>query len=735
MALDSRYIPAFSIEDVLLDKDTGAPLAGGKVYFEQDNQRGTPKAVYQITGDDPDYTFTQLPNPVILSSIGTFEDSLGNPVIPYFYPYDGNDEPEYYYIRVENANDVPQFAREAQPYLNVANNSAASNSFENEISNPQFSKVDFDISTSTYTYSFNNATLEEVQIAPDWSIIVSCTGVGTVTVAQKTPIGTLNIPTNPGTMLNINSGNLTRLRLRQRFQGSPNLWGSGYLSASFTGKTYSGVDTAVTMYYSQSGGSVTDHQIMSQSFNADGLYITRSGFTLLPASSNGDTSPDAYVDIELEWPLSTEIDITSIMLASTGQTGIAEIGYAQDSQARQIDHLFHYYQTLLNFKPIPSMLTGWDFPVNPAQFGESGNITTTAAYIWDQTIAKSVVATIPFARNSITGGLQLTTAGSPPEAFLLCQYLSGAEAKKILGTKLSVNMFGYRGSAGGAVTFKIYLFRGSSAAVIPTLGNLIGSLAADGSFTKNNTAGQGLDWTEIPRGNLGQAAGNLSVVTTNDDINSEDNDYGFSGWQITDPALIADTDKFCIITTFSYAAASTVITVNSISLVPGEIPTRPAPMTAEQTLAACQYYYEKTYEMGVAPGTVTDNNARISGSLTPNYNSTTVALHSGIFSIQHETRKRAVPTLTIYDPRVLNSSNAAFAILYGQTSGGGYNTATASIPFSTNFTPLSSGTKTANYVPPGSFNTLTSFSGSGTIVYNNGTILYHYTADARLGIV
>ena len=43
MAIDSHYIPAFSIEDVLLDKDTGAPLTGGLVYFEQDNQRGVLK--------------------------------------------------------------------------------------------------------------------------------------------------------------------------------------------------------------------------------------------------------------------------------------------------------------------------------------------------------------------------------------------------------------------------------------------------------------------------------------------------------------------------------------------------------------------------------------------------------------------------------------------------------------------------------------------------------------------
>ncbi len=88
MALDSHYIPAFSIEDVLLDKDTGSPLSGGLVYFYRNSQPGTLKSVYQLSGTTPDYTYTPLTNPVVLSSIGTFADSLDNPVIPYFYPYD-----------------------------------------------------------------------------------------------------------------------------------------------------------------------------------------------------------------------------------------------------------------------------------------------------------------------------------------------------------------------------------------------------------------------------------------------------------------------------------------------------------------------------------------------------------------------------------------------------------------------------------------------------------------------
>ncbi|WP_115266143.1 hypothetical protein [Fluoribacter gormanii] len=138
MALDQHYIPAFSIEEIILDKNTGAPLDGGKVYFMQDKQRNIPKPVYQITGAYPNYTYVPLTdNPLILSSIGTFQDALGNPIVPYFFPYDGNFDPEYYFVKVTSSGDVDQFTREAVPYLTTQEDQEISSLIVNEISNPQ----------------------------------------------------------------------------------------------------------------------------------------------------------------------------------------------------------------------------------------------------------------------------------------------------------------------------------------------------------------------------------------------------------------------------------------------------------------------------------------------------------------------------------------------------------------------------------------------------------------------
>ena len=338
MAIDSHYIPAFSIEDVLLDKDTGAPLSGGLVYFEQDNQRGVLKPVYQITGTSPNYTYTQLPNPMTLSSIGTFEDSLSNPTVPYFYPYDEDGDVEYYYVRVTSSEDVPQFDREAVPYVGTQDNAEVLSVITNELSNPQFVET---VYTGTHVFSFSAAVQQVVNIAPDWDIVVTCPTTGTVTVTQTTPAGSLNIITNPGTILTISSAGITALQLRQRIYGSPNLWGSGYLSATFVAKTYSGTAVTLNMYYSQSNGTVVDQLLVAASLPASGDYQSFSNSFLIPASNSTQTFPTAYVDIYFDIPLSIQIDLTSVMVAFTGNTAINNIAYDQESYARQVDHLYH----------------------------------------------------------------------------------------------------------------------------------------------------------------------------------------------------------------------------------------------------------------------------------------------------------------------------------------------------------------------------------------------------------
>ena len=740
MAQDPRYIPAFSIEEVLLDRDTGAPLSGGLVYFEHDNQRGVLKPVYQITGTSPNYSYTQLPNPMVLSSIGTFEDSLANPVVPYFYPYDASLNQDLYYVRVTSSEDVPQFDRQAVPYLSTGKESDVLSVITNELSNPQFAEVNFDTSTANYVFNFSGVSDQVINITPGWDFIVTCPTTGTLTVSQLKPAGSLNLPTNPGTLLQIASTGLTKLQLRQRLYGSPNLWGNGYIAATFVAKTYSGTSAILKLSYSQSGGAVIDQNIITAELTASGSYESFPGSSaFIPLSSNPDTFPDAYVDIFFDIPLSIQIDITSVMVAYTGQNSIANIEYDQESQARQIDHLFNYYEVPLSYKPIPSLMTAWDFLLNPAQFtGTTVTMTTTAQYIWDQTICNSLVGNIAVVRNTVTGGFQATTANAA-EAFYQMQYLGGQEAKSFIATDLSVNINAFRTQAGGAVTVKVYICRGSSAATFPTLPTSLGTINAAGEF--NLTAA---NWTVIPRSNLGQASALLPTVNTADytTLNTLE-DVQFTGWEIINSAQIADTDKVAVIVTYSCPTTATVVVTNSIGVMQGSIPTRPAPQSIDEVLSECQYYYEKSYPKAVTAGTASAANSQIvqlDGQMYYNvYQSVgptqvmDVGMKNSNFSFTFNTVKRtAAPVVTIF------SENGAINRVLSRIWRNG--TAVVNTDQVISLWNATIGDKGARFLVGTPDNLLYTFNQNTTpvsivVATLNGYLSYHYVVDARLGIV
>ena len=136
MGLDTRYIPSKYFQEGILDKTTGCPLAAGIVTFYRDSARTTPKEIFKISGSPPNYTYTSLGTSITLSGIGTFEDSFGNDLIPYFYPYDANGNLDLYYVTVESAGFVSQFTREGIP--NLAERDVEGADVNNYIPNGQF---------------------------------------------------------------------------------------------------------------------------------------------------------------------------------------------------------------------------------------------------------------------------------------------------------------------------------------------------------------------------------------------------------------------------------------------------------------------------------------------------------------------------------------------------------------------------------------------------------------------
>lgn len=119
-------VSAAMLQDYFVDKVTGFPLANGIITLYQDQARSIYKNWYYQTGSPGAYNYIPLDNPLHLSSVGTIQDPAGNDVIPFYYPYDENDQTiqQAYYITVysvdENGDPATlQFTRENFPFQAV----------------------------------------------------------------------------------------------------------------------------------------------------------------------------------------------------------------------------------------------------------------------------------------------------------------------------------------------------------------------------------------------------------------------------------------------------------------------------------------------------------------------------------------------------------------------------------------------------------------------------------------
>jgi hypothetical protein len=723
MALDDRYFIAVPLNQYFVDKDTGLPLANGTITFYRDVSRTTPKAVFQLTGTPPNYQYTALPNPITLSSAGTIQNATNDNVIFYFFPYDENGNVDLYYIECKNSGGTLQWTREGIPNLTATNN-PTNDPFPlvNQIANPQFSRV-FINETVSMTYSATAATDQVFSLAPDWDFVIS--GTGTVDVQQVAIAGNENVVTSPPYVLDVTVSNgITSCLLRQRFAANSGLWASTanqqiFLAGTFIARNENSGSTGLDLFYVDSTGS-SPITIVSATFDNSG-YTVQTGATAsaIPLSTDTNTGEDGFIDIYFSFSPSSHIRISSVQVVPTlSDAGADLIQYDTQSSNREQALMGDYFIPNLEAKRIPSLLTGWDFPVNPAQFGATGNITTTAAYIWDQTIGDAATSNVAYARSAVTGGLQLTTTGTN-DAFFIMQYLDPIQGKDWVTSALSVKVEAFKGSAGDDVTMQVYLVRGSSAAAYPTLPTTIGTVATDGTFTVSAA-----NWELITRSGLDTAQATLNSVATNDQL-ANDNTYSFSGWQMTDATDLGDTNKLAIIITFAYPDASTVITVDSVGLCLGNIPSLPAPQTPLEALRSCQFFYESNYPLTVAPGTATASG--IARFQLQNIAGTGVlTAYAQAFTLEFQGKKRTTPTISFY--ALDGTINEVTIVTYTSA-----NTVsmTNEVLVSSNWavTPRADG---FTALPSGTGEIITD---AGAATFQSYALIYfNFVADARLGI-
>ena len=699
--IDPRYISAVDLNPYFVDKSTGAPLAGGIVSFWEDDSRATPKPVYELTGAPPNYTFTPLPNPLILSSTGTFVDSLGNNISVYYFPYDSvqpDAAVQLYYITVTNSLGTQQFTRQAWP-SNVTQQQPVVQGISNLITNPQFVDVFFS-ATNTLTIHAAAPGNNAVNLGPGWTLDFTATAATTVTVTRTPIMGTAAYPFNPPYTLTVTSdANVSSIYLFQRFYNNPNIWAplpagtNGWISTS----VLLGPGSSLAVGYAPSHG--VGQGIFIQT-NGTAFYQQLNSTVQLNPAVNTDLSTNGYVDININLNPNTTTIFSNVQIV-TLETNQTDIAYEQIPVTRQIDQTFNYYNSRLQYKPIASYLIGWDFPSNPAQV--SGAVLTPLAtganksyYTWDQTI---IFQSINSSIHISAGGndeFVMTAAVANTQAAMI-QYLDGWTVAEILNSSISCGIESKTSNATGiAATITLWY---TTAANLPnvapgTYNSIVATLDANGRPATFNGS-----WTEITRNGLGDAK---FTVTTSPTTNFNFN--GFNGWDLQGSNVTQTATFFAIVVGFGPMNLADTISINSISAVPGDIATRPAYKPPNIVITECSRYYNKSFPVDVIP--VTAGGYLNASVFTSTTSGATASVTPTTFFY---TEMRAIPNITAYNPH--NPDNM----------------------INDNTTGTSVGATSAYYASTKNFSLQWSPPIAGVSV--NDTMTYHWVADARLGIV
>ncbi|MES2356262.1 MAG: hypothetical protein V4568_18025 [Pseudomonadota bacterium] len=647
MSLDPRYITNVSLEPYLVNNLDGTPLSGGTIEFWQDDDRTVPKLVYELSGAPPNYTYTALPNPLTISSVGTIVDNSGNACSIYYFPYDANDNIQLYYIVVRDSTGTIQFTRQAWPNLTTETNPLeAEANISNELSNPQFVDINFGL-TNPLTINFTGAITMTVAIAPRWDLIISSSATGTVTIQRTAVVGTSQYPGNPPYTLTVTPGlNVSALTLRQRLANNPDIWApavggvDGWVSAS----VLLAPSSNLVMLY-QPNGQVT--QTLLNANNTGGTYAQFNATVQLSAGNNTNNGDTGYVDILLDLPVVGATTLSNVQIVGL-EANVPDVAFDQITANRQRDQLFNYYGPLLEQKPLPSYLVGWDFPLNPTQplgptVAASSAGANTSHYVWDQTIVFQSANSGPAISRASSGSGALRVTATNTTQFAIIQYLPQAIARKILNqSMLSANVAAFTAQVSGLVgTISLWYTTDVSLPSTASNNSIVLSLDANGKPATFNGA-----WTEVSRNGLGNAqftVGNSSDATFND--------YAFNNWSLNGDVAANTATWFAIVIGFATVTAGQHIDIGSVSLVPGAIPTRPAPQAPDDVIEECQYYFEMSFQTGVVPA----QNLGVASGESYGARSQFAGGLTYCIPLTFNTKKYISPTVTIYNTSAANA--------------------------------------------------------------------------------
>jgi len=724
MALNAAVIMS-PLQQVIFDKTLDTFLSDGQVFFYEDANRTIPKDVYQLTGTGPgSYTYVSLGSMLTLSGIGSFVDDTGANIAIYLWPFTGspNDNPpsqtiQNYYIEVYSSTGVFQFDIPNWPGIEA--NASPINTDEttdNIISNPEFADVLF-LTTATQSSPLvinTTGTNTMTYIAPDWSVIT--TGSGSFSVFQQ-EVTDSTFPGNPAYALGITSASYSQpIQLNQRLF-TPRIFAGLYVSATFVASSLDGGAHTLSLNYTP---SITGNiQQICTGTTLDSGYTVIADVTPIQITNPGDGT--GYVDISIVIPVGASLLISCVQVCGVANNEEV-VGYLEQTPEREIDHLFHYFQPELNFKPLRSCLVGWDFPLNPAQFGISGSLGTIGAnkgaYVWDQTILYQTVNNSVSYNTDTSGDLTVTMTANGQIA--LIQYLQSFQIQSFLRNNLSVNFVGAITTATPVTISLWYTTNVSLPSIVAGTNNtLVAGLDSKGH---PNSIVSG--WTEIPRGVLGNAT---FTPATSINVTSAAT-MGFNGWNALTNATASTATFFAIVVGTGTIPNGQSAQFSSISLVQGDIPTIPAIQTVDEVMRDCQFYYETSDVNGVL----------IQQESLLQIGTNQVNMFASPFEIVYNVPKRVAPLFT-FSSLMGTASNVSAILNYSAITTHAFTViGPTDKVFSSFWNTPTIGTKLLFAMPNSTVSLLSNTGGAtGTAqyVYSSASIQFTYVLDARLGIV
>lgn len=562
----------------------------------------------------------------------------------------------------------------------------------NQVTNPQFSLINF---SSPLTVTGTNP--DPIEIAPGW--VLNAGGTGTVIVSQ---VALNNANTNPSNApyairLQLNGWTADSVKLVQRFQQNGMLWASKTVSSSVTARL-DGSPQNISAELFDSNNALLGSVLSSTAINESWNEFT--GYSEIPATTNTDNPPSAYIEYRLSLPSNIDIYLTSFQLVV--QELPLEPTFEQDSIERQVDHTFHYYRESLIIRPKDSILTGWDFRLNPWQFYARPltTISSVGGYIADQTVLIAEVASSLQTSGSNTpaeGGSFVVKAlnGVTQGRFALIQYIDPATCRPALVQTLSALVKARIVTTHGSqVGVKVKLL---SSTTTPATVNQVTGWDADGPIFNPAIWDTSLPLNNPTRILTGNVVANLSDPLAFDRI-----------LPMAASSFASQTLALVVYTTApmdNTLSSEDYISFQSISLAPNEFAIETNPKTFDETLRECQYYYQKSFLTDTLPAT----NVGLNTGEYRWYQIVSLLSAGTSPSIRFEPSMRAIPVMTLYNPAAANNQ-------------------IRDITISANW---SSSVATTNLNAKG-------FIASGTTANTSvatHVAAVHWTADARMGIV